>query len=236
MSSAKFYGVGVGPGDPGLITVRAVEVLKSADFIFEAIGRNSRESVAGQVVDSIDSCKAHRERLVFSMSKNDSERGEYVKRNATLVAEELRKGCVCAFVTIGDPMIYSTYIYLLRELQRTVPGLEAETIPGITSFQAAAARADFPIVEDKESLCVIPAFSEDDLDSYPLDSADVLIFMKAYRTKEKIVNVLRQRGIEYTGVFACRIGLDGEYVTTELENIESLPEEYLSLLIVKKSK
>jgi precorrin-2 methylase len=83
---------------------------------------------------------------------------------------------------------------------------------------------------------VIPAFSEEDLDGYPIDSADVLIFMKAYRTKEKIVSVLKEKKIEYTGVFACKIGLEGEYVTTELDNIESLPEEYLSLLIVKKKK
>jgi precorrin-2/cobalt-factor-2 C20-methyltransferase len=236
MSSAKFYGVGVGPGDPGLITVRAVEVLKSADVIFEAIGRNSQDSVAGQIVDSIGQCKARREQLVFSMAKGGPERGEFVRRNAALVAEELRKGHICVFVTIGDPLIYSTYIYLLRELQRTIEGLEVETVPGIASFQAAAARVDFPIVEDKESLCIIPAFSEEDLEGYPIDSTDVLIFMKAYRTKEKIVSVLRERKIEYTGVFACKIGLDGEYVTTELEDIESLPEEYLSLLIVKKKK
>ena len=152
--------------------------------------------------------------------------------NAGLVAEKLLKGHDCAFVTIGDPMIYSTCSYLLTELRKIIPSLKSEIIPGITSFQTAAAKSQIPLVEDRETLTVIPSFSMEilkDLKNYP---SDTVVLMKSYRTKKEIVKHIVENNSK--AVFASKLCLDGELVTSDIELAGKSPEEYLSLFIIKK--
>lgn len=234
MNLGKFYGIGVGPGDPGLLTIRGAEVIASVDVIFEAIGRNSSGSVAGSVVDSVKGCKAQRSKLVFSMSLKNHEREAAYKENALKVVEEIKEGKDCAFVTIGDPLTFSTYIYLLREIQMAVPDVEVETIPGITSYQMAASIMNFPLVEDTEKLIVVPAFSEEMLENFPLDEADTIVFLKIYHNRSKLLEFLKENGLNKSVLYAARLGLDRELVTDDFSVLEDLPDEYLSLLIVKK--
>jgi precorrin-2/cobalt-factor-2 C20-methyltransferase len=232
-NTGKFYGIGVGPGDPDLLTLRAVKAFKSVDVVFEVVGPNTKKSVSGSVLDSLE-IKADRFSLTFSMSLENDVRNAAIVKNAGIIAESLLQGKNCAFATIGDPMVYSTYIYILGELSTRYPELEVETIPGITSFQAAASISNFPLVEHTETLCVIPAFSEENLEKYPIDNADTIVFLKTYRSRNSILEILKKKGIVCSALYAARIGLDGELFCQDLNEIESLPEEYLSLLIVKK--
>ena len=233
---AKFIGVGVGPGPEDLLTLRAVEALRSANVIFEAVGKNSAFSVSGRVVDSIDGISAKRAKLVFSMSTDPKTRRAAVAENAERVAREIQSERVCAFATIGDPMTYSTYSYLLAELRKLIPNLEVETVPGVTSYQAAAAAAETPLVENDEILSLVPAFSEENLPQEIFDASDTLVFLKTYRTRKKILDAVKENWDGFDALYAARLGLDGETVSSDKSALEDLPEEYLSLLIAKKRK
>ena len=103
----RFYGVGAGPGDPGLLTVRAVEVLRSVDVVFHVAGVNTKKSVSGSVVDSIEDCTAERIELVFSMQKDIADRQTARTKNARSIADELENGRDCALVTVGERLLYS---------------------------------------------------------------------------------------------------------------------------------
>ena len=97
-----FYGVGVGPGDPSLLTLKAVQVFQKVDIIFQATGSNSEKSISGLVVDSVENCRAAREELVFTMARDLKDREAAWKANAEQIVEALREGKDCAFATIGD--------------------------------------------------------------------------------------------------------------------------------------
>lgn len=233
IKTGKLYGVGVGPGDPDLLTLKAVAVLKSVDRVYDVIGPNTGKSVSGSILDSLD-LKTPRQSLVFSMSLDPKERLRSVRENAGIVTRELCEGHSCAFATIGDPNIYSTFIYLEREIRAALPELEVEIVPGITSFQAAAAKAKTPLVEDTQKLLLTPAYDEKILDEKY--SADTLVFLKTYNTKSTILDHVKAKAPDAEFVYAARVGIDGEKLTCDESEIREFPDEYLSLMIAKKSK
>ncbi len=229
--TGTFFGVGVGPGDPGLLTLRAAEILRTVDVIFEAASAEGRASVAGSVAETVTS--APRRPLVFPMSTNNAVRADAWRRNAAEVADELRKGRHCAFITIGDPLIYSTCAYLLTELRKLLPGLRVEMIPGITSFQAAAAKLQIPLTEDEETLLIAPGFNKDLVDRAAQAHADNLVVLKVHKAKEQAVDLLVSKGWG-TLRYAAKIGLPGETLLANADAIRAAPAEYLSLLVCKK--
>jgi precorrin-2/cobalt-factor-2 C20-methyltransferase len=228
-----FYGVGVGPGDPELLTLKSVRILRDVDYIFEVIGERSHKSVSGSIVDSVDRIKGERIQLLFSMSTDWKKRWRVIKKNAALILEKLKLGKSCAFCTIGDPLTYSTFTYLLTVIREDYPTLNVETIPGITSYQFAASRFNMPLLEDEESLCIIPGFV-DDISIYPVDNANTLVFMKAFNNREKIITFLKERGWDKNTIYAAYLGMENEFITTDIDEVLKRPKEYLSLLIVKK--
>jgi precorrin-2/cobalt-factor-2 C20-methyltransferase len=229
-----FYGVGVGPGDPGLLTVRAVEVLRRVATVFHVIGGKREPSVSGRVVDSVEGCRAARVELQFSMAPDKTARKADWERNAEQVVAELRAGRDCAFTTIGDPLLYSTYTYLLREVRQRLPGVEVVTVPGITAFQAAAARANLPLVEDDEVLTVVPAWKEELASLGVANRPGTTVFLKTYRHRNRILEQVKAGGRPATVLYAARVGLEDEQIKLGIEAAAAAPDEYLSLLIVKQ--
>ncbi|MBW1646324.1 MAG: precorrin-2 C(20)-methyltransferase [Deltaproteobacteria bacterium] len=235
MALGKFYGIGVGPGDPGLLTLKAAAVLRRVAVIFAATGANSRECVSGSVVEALDGCRARRETLVFAMAPAMADRRRAWQENAARVAAALEAGDDCAFVTIGDPLLYSTYTYLLREVRRRLPAVAVETIPGITSFQALAAANNLPLAEDRETMTVIPAWTESCLADPLLAAADTLVLLKTYRRRDAILAALREHGFADQGcLYASRLGLPDERQARGYEAIAAEPESYLSLIIARR--
>lgn len=227
-----FYGIGVGPGDPELVTMKAVKALKKVEYVFEASSAVAKESIAGKIAKLYYSESTHFMSLVFPMVNDKKTKNSAWEKNAGTVAEKLLQGHDCAFVTIGDPMIYSTCSYLLTELRKIIPSLKSEIISGITSFQTAAAKSQIPIVEDRETFTVIPSFCPEileDLKNYP---SDTVVLMKSYRTKKEIVKYIRKN--QSKAIFASKLCLTGELVTSDIDCAEKSPEEYLSLFIIKK--
>lgn len=231
----KFYGVGVGPGDPKLLTLQAVEVLCGVDVIFHVAGPRTENSVSGRVVDSIADCHAERVELLFSMATDKAKRTADWERNADHVVRELNAGRHCAFVTIGDPLFYSTYTYLLREVRKRLPDADVTTVPGITAFLAAASRANQPLVEDDETLTVIPAWKEELAARNFAKHSGTTVFLKTYRHRDRILDGLASGPTPDQVIYAARVGMEDERIVSGIEAVKKLPDEYLSLLIVKHS-
>ena len=133
---SKFYGIGVGPGDPELITLKALNVLEKADIIFAPRAKTKEESLAGEIVEKVLRKKKEICELEFPMTNNREELRERYFKSAELILKKISEGKAAAYLTIGDPLLYSTYIYLVNALLELAPELIVETIPGIPAYSA----------------------------------------------------------------------------------------------------
>ncbi|ERM90787.1 hypothetical protein O163_13940 [Caldanaerobacter subterraneus subsp. yonseiensis KB-1] len=222
---AKFYGVGVGPGEKSLITLKAVEILKKVDMV---VAPSKGE---GSIAYSI--AKPHiRGEVVFMdfpMTYNKKELKSKWEENAEKIRKFLISGKDVAFITIGDPTIYSTYIYLLKELE----GFEVETVPGISSYSAAAASLNLPIAQGRQNFAVVSSDDPEEIEKI-LDLFGTVILMKVSRNYDIIVKLLEEKG--FIGHLVIRCGHDDEKITRNLEEYIGRKVDYLSLIIAKKEK
>ncbi len=235
MKLGKLYGVGIGPGDPKYLTIRAVEVLKEVDEIFTVISKNSEESVSGEVVKSL-SPKAEVSLLVFSMSRDKEERESQIDANAQKVLSSLQAGKNCAFATLGDPTTYSTFIYVLDRITKKYPQIEVEIVPGITSYSLLAAKAKTSLAENREILRVVPSFKEEDIQNIEFPQNSTTVLLKTYRNRKALIERLRREeksGIKQI-IYGEELSMKEERIALSLDEIEQLPEKYLSMIIIKK--
>lgn len=232
MAAGKLYGVGIGPGDPGLVTLRAAEILRGADVVFTVASANRTHSVSRAIVESLGPLRGEARTLSFSMSRDAAVRTACVEANAKAIADELKAGRDCAFATLGDAMTYSTFGYVLPLIRRALPGVEVEIVPGVTSFAHLAARAGRPLVEDGEELRVIPAFRA--------EQAARLVFP---RFRHCPAQDLPEQGSPARAAGTGRgrddpvrraPGHGGRMPLRGLDAMRERPAEYLSLVLVKK--
>ena len=235
MKLGTFIGIGVGPGDPGLITVKAVEVLKRSDVIFTATSRQSKRSISGDVVDSVDGVTGERKQLVFAMTKDWDDRMNLIRQNAQIILADLKKGKDCVFATIGDSLTYSTYGYLMKVLLELEPELEVKTVPGVNSWSALAAESNTILVEDKERLCIVPSYTEV-AEKEALENAETVVFLKTYNSRNDIVKGLKENVPEADVLYGANMGMKKQFISTDLDEIIEHGREYLSMLIVKKGE
>ena len=146
------YGIGVGPGDPELIPVKAVRILQEVDIIYTASSTKNTYSLAVNTAQCYIPETTPVAMLPFPMTKDRQEAQSAWEENARIIIAELEAGKNVAFLTLGDSTTYSTYGYLMQYVQTLAPHIPIITIPGITSYQAAAARLNTPLVEGEESL------------------------------------------------------------------------------------
>ena len=229
----RFYGIGTGPGDPGLLTLKAAQRLRQVNVIFAAAARE-KKSFAGGVIDALGDCPAQRVSLPFTMAKAMADREQQWVSNAKTIVNELEKGHDCAFVTIGDPLLYSTYSYLLREIIALLPEVEVETIPGIMAFQDLASRFNLPTVEDRESLLITPAWGRDKKFSAKLEQADTVVLMKTSASRPDLMSELDKAGFDGELLYGAQLGQEREDIRKGAAAIEEAPDEYLSLIIAKR--
>ncbi|MEI6562679.1 MAG: precorrin-2 C(20)-methyltransferase [bacterium] len=237
MKLGTFYGIGVGPGDSELITVKGANLLKQSRHVFVPKARIASDSVALAIARNYLAPDALVHELVFPMTHNEDELSRRWVESAEAVAAVLLTGEDACFLTLGDPLVYSTYIYLLRALRQRLPELNAITIPGITSFCAAAALTSFPLGEKKELITVVP--TADDLEPVreALRKGGTVILMKIGERLADIVGILEETALIDRAVFVARAGQDGQRVETDLRKL-NLKEErtgYLSLILVHAS-
>lgn len=158
--TGKFIGIGVGPGDPDLITLKAAKALRAADIICIPKSNVNKPSLAVTMIKPI---LAERQvppemlELIFPMTKDDISNQTLWDKNANIIAEKADGDKTVVFITLGDPMFYSTFIYLYQSLQNGHPTLELEIIPGVSAFNACATSARIPLAEKEELITVIPS-------------------------------------------------------------------------------
>ena len=224
--AGKLYGVGVGPGEPELMTLKAVRIIEHCDII--AVPGTEKEStlsyrIAKNVIDGLDK----KECLCLSMPMTrDRDELDKAHRLATdKVIDKLKDNKDVAFLTLGDPTIYSTFIYIMRLVKDA--GFETEIVSGVTSFCAGSALIHDSLADEEESIHIIPRL--DDVDEI-LGLNGTKVIMKASKNYRKLLDGLKQRGLEAKMI--CNAGLDCEVV---YESVSCFPDEidYFSIIIIK---
>ncbi len=235
MKTGTLFGIGVGPGDSDLITVKGAKILSECRYVFVPKSREDAESVAMNIAAKHVNPQAKIHQILFPMTTDRSELQARWAESARAVAEVLETGADACFLTLGDTFLYSTYIYMLQALRDRIPQLNVVTIPGITAFSAAAALAEFPIGKAKEPVTIVP--TADDLDSVKnaLSAGGTVILMKIGNRLDRILDILEEKGMLEQGVFVSHAGMGNQRVETNLRKLrgEGPEKGYLSILLVR---
>jgi precorrin-2/cobalt-factor-2 C20-methyltransferase len=234
MKHGILYGIGVGPGDPELITVKGAHILAHCSRIFVPKARTAAESVALAIAGRYVSKDAEVTELVFPMETDQRELSRRWGEAARAVIAVLESGQDAVFLTLGDPFLYSTYIYLLREVRARIPTMEIVTVPGITAFSAAAALAGFAVGEGKEPLRIVPAADNLDAVRQSLTSGGTVILMKIGKYLPAVLEMIEEAGLMDSSVFVSRAGMPEQRVEMNLRKLKNEGAEagYLSIILV----
>lgn len=234
MKPGRLYGVGMGPGEPGLLTLRAKQVLETVEVVAAPKSHPDRPSLALGVAMSLVPREFPKVvELLFPMTRDPAERDLHRTRAADAIAAELREGRDVAFLTLGDPMLYSTYNYVVRKMAERHPGLEVETVPGVSSVSWTAALTNLPLAEGDESLLMIPAWAPNLEES--IAAHENVVVMKIPRNPDlvsRIVDILRR--FPDRRFFVAADGRAWECAREELDSIKKL--EYMSVIFVKRDR
>lgn len=228
--SGKLYGIGVGPGDAQLLTLKAKAVLESSKVIACPVKEKGEESTALNIVrQAVELSGKEIIEVVFRMDRDRTKREQCRKEAAALLAGYLDKGLDIAMITLGDVSVYSTYTYV-NQMIRSM-GYETEIIPGIPSFCSGAALAQVSLAEGNESLGVISSLRGTESLETMLDKFDNLVVMKAGGHMAQIAQILKQRGLEAHTTVLSNVGMDDAYVGPVDTDREY---GYFTTLIIKK--
>lgn len=235
------YGVGVGPGAPDLLTLRALRVIKEADVL--AIPRPSDfgTSVAWSIVKphveemtSEEQQTQERLFLTFPMSKDPAILVPAWTHAFDAIQSRLRKGLSVAFLTQGDPFVYSTFIYLQEQAREREPGLKVEVVPGVTSLSAVPAAAGIPLADGQERIAVIPAtYGLEELRT-TLRAFDAILIMKVSSCIQGVLTVLKEEGLMGCSTYVERASSKDEKVLHDLTQIKGDRCVYFSMIFVHK--
>lgn len=230
------FGIGVGPGYAKYLTQQAREAIENAAVIFYPRGNSTDESLALNTIESCMRPGARVEELMFPMTKDRQLLEYYWTLNAQKIADVLAAGENAAFVTLGDATMYSTYIYVVKALRAALPDVPIETVPGISSFSAAAAMIDTAIGEGTERVAIVPVNRDVSNVRDALENFDTVVMLKAGSKLNRIVALLDDMNLLDHAVMFNYIGTEDERVETDLRRFRNETTGYMTLLIVKKSK
>jgi len=226
------YGIGVGPGDPELLTLKALKALQKAPVICVPQAANRRESYALSIVK--DYVNPDQEILRTPFPTDDADGAAKVWMEASeLVLQRLRKGQDVAFLTEGDPMLFSTFSYVLAGVRELCPEAPVKIIPGVSSVMAAAASSEVPLATHGQRLAILPAaYGLDDL-SEATSNFDTVVLMKVSPNIGTTLAHLEELGLTGQSTYVRRVTTDREKVIKNLNEITDEDLDYFSLLIVK---
>lgn len=252
--TGTLYVIGVGPGDPELLTLKAARLLREVPCICVPKGREEGSSLALSIVrgaldlDGKEIIEAH-----FPMKKTkgqgargkgqginssghttfDDELEAKWNETAETVLGRLKKGMDVAFITLGDPTVYSTFFYLHDRLLEIDPALTIEIIPGVSSINASASRAGISLGLADEKIAVIPATYVKDLKAV-LENIDTLVLMKVHKVFHDVRKRLEEAGLVENAVYVVRACMDDEKVFRNIREVREEDLDYFSMVIVRK--
>lgn len=227
MSRGKFFGIGVGPGDPELLTLKAVRIIENTGVLAVPKTNGSKNVALDIVSKAIDISKKEILYLNFPMVNDKSILKEAHEENATKIADILNKGMDVAFLTLGDVSIYSTFSYVHSKIEKM--GYDTEICAGVPSFCAVAAKLKVSLTSMKKPLHIIPAVHGDIEKTFALEGTKV--FMKAGGSVKTIANEAKNKGFSVLGISDC--GMDIERQIVDFENDEF---GYFTTIVVKEGE
>ena len=234
-------GIGVGPGDPELLTVKAVKTIQDADIIMCPASKEDRPSIALSVVDSLIDKSKNQEivKLIFPMTKDKDVLEETWKRNAKIMAETVQSGKNVVYLTVGDPFLYSTWIYMHKDLTEKYPEMNISVIPGIVSMFTFASKVGVSIAEGAEKVAIIPSCYDLSSVKEIAKNSESMIFLKDGRYFDQVIDVLKESGFPDNSIFAIGqdLGTENEIIrkmTLGEVNDDTLTTKYFSILVVKR--
>jgi precorrin-2/cobalt-factor-2 C20-methyltransferase len=231
-SLGRLYGVGVGPGAPDLMTVRAHRILTTAPVVVYPACKPGAFSYAWRIVRDVVPKDARILAQVFPMSRDWASLVPVWRENALAIAAELREGRDVAFVTEGDPMLFSTFLHVRELLLREVPEAVVEIVPGLPALSAAAALTGIPLGQGDQRIAVVPATWHADRLRDVLLSWDVVVLMKVARVLPTVIDVLRETGRLGHAALVSRATAEQQIVTRDLEKFRDRRLNYLTLVLV----
>ena len=234
-------GIGVGPGDPDLLTVKAVKAIQNADIIMCPASKEDRPSIAFSVISSLIDKSKNQEivKLIFPMTKDKDVLEETWKRNAKIMAEKVLSGKNVVYITVGDPYLYSTWIYMHKDLEEKYPDMDISVIPGIVSMFTFASKVGVSIAEGAEKVAIIPSCYDLSSVKEIAKNSETMVFLKDGRYFDQVINVLKESGFPDDSIFAIGqdLGTDHEIIRKMKlgeVNDDTLTTKYFSILVVKR--
>lgn len=209
--TGKLVGVGVGPGDPELLTIKGLRALREADEVFVPVADTGEVGRAEATVrEYVDEERVTR--LLFALSDDAEARERNWTNAAREVTGRLRDGRTCAFATIGDPNVYSTFTYLARTVRTMVSEVEVETVPGITAMQDLASRGGTVLLEGDERLALLPFTAGEGPLREALAGFETVVCYKGGGRLPEVLRVAEEAGRLEGAVYGARLGIEGEEV------------------------
>ena len=234
-SIGRLYGVGVGPGDPELLTLRAYHLLSRIPVIFVPLKDEKSRSYARSVIKNlVKKSDGKVVGVVLPMLRDKEKLADYWRKAAENIWQHLKKGEDCAFVNIGDPLLYGTFIHILETLQKSHPEIEIEVIPGISSISAAAARAVVPLASNDERIAIISGNREDKVIRETLENFDTVVFIKMNKVFDRLLIMLEELNLIEKCVYVRRCTTQDEEIIRDISKLKGGKVDYFSLLIVRK--
>lgn len=227
----RLVGVGVGPGPADLLTVRALAALRRADRVvapctsLDAPGRAELILRQGAPEVAVD-------RMVFVMAPDHEARAGALLEVCGAVAAHLERGEEVAFITLGDPNVYSTFSTVAAGVRARRPETVVEWVPGVMAFQALAAAAGVPLTDEQQSLLLLAANSDDaDLDAALAEPSRAVVLYKGGRRVPEVARHLERAGRLDGAVLGELLGMPGERVA-DVADVADRPASYLTAIIV----
>jgi precorrin-2/cobalt-factor-2 C20-methyltransferase len=228
------YGLGVGPGDPELITVKAFRKLKEAPVIAYPKKRKGSKSYAQRIIDVyITPGEKEMLGLVFPMTKDPEILGREWSNTVELVWEKLKTGKDVAFVTEGDPLLYSTFIHMMNLVKERYPEVNIQTVPGISSINGAASRLGIALAEGDDHVAIIPARDDYAAMKKAITENDCIIFIKVAKVMDLMLQILRELDLVDKASVVTKVTSDEEIIW-DIRELDRAELEYLTLMVVRK--
>lgn len=234
MSWGKFYGIGVGPGDPELLTLKAKRILEQVELLFVPKSRLEKRSVAYSIVSQVVDKPWQCIELLLPMTADPETLSQHWQEAAGVVIEQLSSGRDGAFITLGDPTLFSTFTYLLKYIKQAAPAVEVEIVPGISAVNSISAVLQEPLAEGEENLVIIPALQDQETLARLAGQFDNIVLMKAGRQIDKICSVLEQNGSNRQARLVSRCGFEEVFMSDDIFALKGQDLDYLSTVIIKK--
>jgi len=237
----KLSCIGCGPGDPDLLTVKAVERINEAQLIFAPTSKVGKPSIALSIVRKYLKEDAATVDLLFPMTKDKDLLKMQWKDNADQLAHAVLEGKRTVYLTVGDPSLYSTWIYMHKEIAKNYKNIEIEIIPGIPSMFAFAAGARISLAEGEETVGIVPACYDMDRIKRTASSCDTVIFLKDGRYFDSVIQMLSEAGFDDESriIIAQDVSSDSEIMKTaklgDLKNFKTQSGKYFSIMVAKRN-